>query len=183
MRGTLVPSPGPSSFGLRALFRVPREWLLLYALSALLFGHLHFEATHEYPPATLRLVTDFAATRPFQLRVLLPCIANVTELLTGHHLGIRAIYRLLETLSCFLLLLGFRGLLASTTSVRDPNAATVLLLYPLLWNYSGFARYFSPGTFLPSCSSRSVFFFCTARPHGSTQSWCSALSTERPSAF
>ena len=123
---------------------IPRVWLLFYGLWAFLFTFLHFAANQENPEATLRALTDFEAPKPFQPRVLVPLLGSWLDLAVGRVIGLRSIYRVLDFIACFGTLVTFSRLLRKTTALPNPQFGSLLLLYPMLWNYCVFGRLLYP---------------------------------------
>lgn len=102
-------------------------------LVSLLFTKYYFLFTHEhYEPASTERMSEFAADKVFQKRVLPILLANFTINLTG--LSLDHVIKVFCLLSCIALLYGFRDLL-DESSPNAPAGLAFLVIVPVGWNY------------------------------------------------
>jgi hypothetical protein len=111
--------------------------LSIYAFAAFLFTRLYLITTTEYLyQAPLERLTAFTADRPFQYRILVPLFVHWLVKLVP--IRLMTIYALLTFLMSLALLTAFRNYLRLFMTRSSADFGSLLILYPLLWNYSAF---------------------------------------------
>jgi hypothetical protein len=108
-------------------------WWLVYAGAAWVFNVAYWRRTAFLDAATLDALTEFKAATPFQLRVMMPALAHIVERIA--HVPLPTLYFALSGIAVFGVLLAFEGYLGLFYSRRFAAAGTLLILYPLFWNY------------------------------------------------
>ena len=123
------------------------KWCFLgfvYVLASLLFTQIYMTNTFEFDGATLELLTNFKAERPYQYRILVPAIARLMQVVTK--LEVVSIYFTLTLASTVGVLFGFRSYLRQFIPEEAANLGTLAIIYPMLWNLAAFCnwRFFYP---------------------------------------
>ncbi|MFC1591419.1 hypothetical protein ACFL43_02725 [Thermodesulfobacteriota bacterium] len=117
--------------------------LLFFFLCSVAFNALCFRTKREYERATLQMLTDFSAQKPFQFRILMPLAARTVRGAVPA-VPLKIIYIVLNTLGTFLLLIAFWRYLLLFFDRQAAAPGALLILYPLLWNYGAFGNLYYP---------------------------------------
>jgi hypothetical protein len=122
-----------------------------YFCCALLFTLIYFNSTVEYDRATLEALANFKAATPFQYRILVPYMVHIAHQIVP--INVKHLYLVIILFFTLLLLIAFRRFMLQFLTKKYAGLCSLILLYPLFWNYCATRTYIYPSD-IPA-----VFFF------------------------